>query len=43
MIYRIPFTIQFALFIQPDAKVQNGIFWTMKWINLAYWIIDLVN
>lgn len=32
--YKILYTIQVALYVQPDAKVANGVFWTKFWIGI---------
>jgi len=36
--YKAMYTIQLALYAQPDAKIANGIYWTGVWVRLFVWI-----
>lgn len=37
---KILFAIQLALYVQPDAKVANGLYWTEFWINISANILN---
>lgn len=34
------FTLQTILYLQPDAKVQNGIYWANFWLDTARWLLS---
>lgn len=45
--YTMIFTLQKLLYLQPDAKLQNGIYWAYTDIKIALWagqqVVSLVS
>lgn len=40
MIVKVAIIIQTVLYLQPDAKLANGVYWAKFWMNLATSIVS---